>query len=329
MRSNRPRLAGLLALAFVFVLTASVGALAQNQAQMVPNGQKMKIQGIVIDRNADLFRVRDTSNVETIVVLTPSTEVRTHRKGVFGGGKPYAATYILRGLRLQAEGVGNSAGQLVANLVKFDEQDLRTAQGLQQTDEMTRENQARIAAEEKARQEQTQKLAGQIAENQALTAQAQASADAANARAEAAQKAADRANNRINGLGDYDPVRNWTIYFRPASAVLSLAEKQKIDAGVAWVRSQPNTSAWFVAIVGFADTSGNTAYNRGLSERRANAVIGYLVAKHNMPLTRLIQPFGYGESNPVAENKTAAGRAKNRRVEIKILANKGIAGTND
>jgi OOP family OmpA-OmpF porin len=328
MRSNISRVAGLLAVAFVFVLTASVGALAQNPAQMVPNGQKLKIQGIVIDRNADLFRVRDTSNVETIVMLTPSTTVRTHRHGVFGGGKQYAATYILRGLRLQAEGVGNSAGQLVADLVKFDEQDLRTAQALQQTDEMTRENQAKIAAEEKARKEEAQKLAGQIAENQALTAQAQASADAANARAAEAQKAADRANNRINGLGNYDQIRNWTIYFRPGSAVLSLAEKQKIDAGVVWVRAQPNTDAWFVSITGFADTRGNTAYNRSLSERRANAVIGYLVAKHNMPLTRLIQPFGYGESNPASDNTTAEGRAKNRRVEIKILANKGIAGTN-
>jgi len=328
MRISRPRLARLLAVAFVFVLTASADALAQNQAQMVPNGAKMKIQGIVIDRNADMFRVRDTSNVETIVLLTPSTVVRTHRHGVFGGGKPYAETYILRGLRLQAEGVGNSAGQLVADTVKFDEQDLRTAQALQQTDEMTRENKARIAAEEQARKEETQKLAGQIAENQALTARAQASADAANAKAEEAQRTADRANNRINGLGNYDPVRTWTILFRPASAVLSLAEKQKIDMGVAWVRAQPNTDAWFVSIVGFADTRGNTAYNRSLSERRANAVIGYLVAKHNMPLTRLIQPFGYGESNPVADNSTAAGRAQNRRVEIKILANKGIAGTN-
>jgi outer membrane protein OmpA-like peptidoglycan-associated protein len=295
---------------------------------MVPNGQKLKIQGIVMDRNADLFRVRDTSNVETIVLLTPSTTVRTHRHGVFGGGKPYAATYILRGLRLQAEGVGNSAGQLVADTVKFDEQDLRTAQALQQTDEMTRENAARIAAEEQARKEEQQKLAGQIAENQALTAQAQASANAANARAEEAQRAADRANNRINGLGNYDQIRNWTIYFRPGSAVLSMAEKQKIDAGVVWVRSQPNTDAWFVSITGFADTRGNTAYNRSLSERRANAVIGYLVAKHNMPLTRLIQPFGYGESNPASANTTAEGRAKNRRVEIKILQNKGIAGTN-
>ena len=80
-------------------------------------------------------------------------------------------------------------------------------------------------------------------------------------------------------------------------------------------------------VVGFADTTGNTARNRSLSERRANAVIGYLVMKHNLPLQRLIQPFGYGDSKPVAANNTAEGRAKNRRVEVKILINKGIAGT--
>jgi OmpA-OmpF porin, OOP family len=239
-------------------------------------------------------------------------------------------TYIMRGLRLQAQGRGDSNGNLVADWVRFDEQDLRAAQALEQTDELAQENQARIAAaEEKARiaEENARKMSAQIAENQALTAQAQASANQAQATADAAKKSAMIANARINGLDDYDPVRDWTIYFRPASAVLSLAEKQKIDAGVAWVRSQPNTNGWFVEIIGFADTTGNTAYNRSLSERRANAVIGYLVAKHNMPLTRLLQPFGYGESKPVAENTTAAGRAKNRRVEIHILANKGITGT--
>lgn len=328
MRSNRPRLAGLLAAAFVFILTAGVGALAQNPAQTVPNGASLKIQGIVVKRNPDTFRVRDINNVETIVVLTPATEVRTHRHGVFSGGKPYAATYILRGLRLQVEGVGNSDGALVAKLVKFDEQDLRTAQALQSTvdpvEALAKSNEQRITASE----QNQQKLAGQIAETTALANQAQASANQAQATADEAKKSATIANNRINGLGDYDPVRNWTIYFRPSSALLSLAEKQKIDAGVAWVRSQPNTNGWFVEIVGFADTSGNTAYNRSLSERRANAVIGYLVAKHNMPLTRLLQPFGYGDSRPVADNRTAAGRAQNRRVEIKILQNKGIAGTN-
>jgi outer membrane protein OmpA-like peptidoglycan-associated protein len=306
-----------MALAFVFVLTASVGVLAQNQAQKVPDGSSMKIQGIVSKRSADSFTVRDISKVETVVALTPATVVRTHKKAVFRGGKSYGVSYILRGLRVQVEGVGNADGQLVAKTVKFDEDDLRTAQALEQTDEMARENQARITAEE----ENAKKLAGQIAENTELANQAQA-------RADAAMKSATMANNRINGLDDFDPVKTISVLFATGSSVLGPKGKAEIDREAAWVKTQ-NTKGWVVAVVGFADTSGNTAANRSLSERRANAVIGYLVTKHNLPLQRLVQPFGYGDSNPVAENTTAAGRAKNRRVEIRVLVNKGIAGTTE
>jgi outer membrane protein OmpA-like peptidoglycan-associated protein len=317
------QLAAIVTLAFVAVLANATYTFAQGNMNQVPMGQKVKLIGIVIRRDADSFQMKDqTSGAITVVALTPMTTVKTSKGGLFGTSKTYGVSYILRGLRLQAEGVGNTSGQLVANKITFDERDLRTAQALQQTDEMARENQARIAAEE----ENAKKLAGQIAENQALANQAQASADAAQARADAAMKSADRANSRINGLDDYDVVRTWMILFRPGSAILSLQAKRDIDAGAAWVQGQ-NTKGWMLEVVGFADTTGNTARNRSLSERRANAVIGYLVMKHNLPLQRLIQPFGYGDSKPVAANNTAEGRAKNRRVEVKILINKGIAGT--
>ena len=84
--------------------------------------------------------------------------------------------------------------------------------------------------------------------------------------------------------------------------------------------------AWVVAVIGYADTTGDTARNRTLSEKRANSVIYYLITKHKLPPQRLVQPFGYGQLEPVADNKTAAGRAKNRRVEIRLMANKGITG---
>jgi outer membrane protein OmpA-like peptidoglycan-associated protein len=318
MRINKQALTGLLTLAFLLVLTSATTAFSQDNTASVSNGQEVKkLKGIVIKRNADSFVMRDPSGTgpETVVVLTSETEVKSHKRGVFRGSKEYGVSYILRGLRLEVDGTGNAEGQLVADKIRFDEQDLRSAQGLQVTDALAQENEARVAAAEA----NAQKLAGQIAENTVLAQQAQA-------RADAAMKSAELANTRINGLDDYDPVKTFTVLFRTGSATLSPKAKADMDAGAAWVRTQ-NTKGWVVAVVGFADTQGNTARNRSLSERRANAVIGYLVMKHNLPLHRLVQPFGYGDSNPAADNATAAGRAQNRRVEIRLLANKGIAGT--
>jgi outer membrane protein OmpA-like peptidoglycan-associated protein len=314
----------LIILVFGFILMCPSLTLAQDagstvQVRSVPNGQRMeKFKGVVVKRNADSFNMRDPSGSgpDTVVLLTPSTEVKSHKKGLLRGSKEYAVTNILRGLRLEVDGTGNAEGQLVADKIRFDEQDLRAAQALQVTDQLAQENERRVAAAE----ENARKLAGQIEENTAL-------AQAAQARADEAMKSAMRANDRINGLDDYDTVRTLTVLFRPGSAFLLPKAKADIDAGAAWVRTQ-NTKGWVVAVVGFADTTGNTARNRSLSERRANAVIGYLVMKHNLPLQRLVQPFGYGDSNAVADNSTADGRAKNRRVEIRILVNKGIADTN-
>jgi outer membrane protein OmpA-like peptidoglycan-associated protein len=87
-----------------------------------------------------------------------------------------------------------------------------------------------------------------------------------------------------------------------------------------------NTNGWVVAVIGYADTQGNSERNRALSERRANNVIYYLVTTKGLKPQRLVQPFGYGQLEPVAANKTAEGRAKNRRVEIRLMRNKGISG---
>ncbi len=173
-------------------------------------------------------------------------------------------------------------------------------------------------------------MAGQIAENTALANAAAAKAQAAQDQADAAFKAAALANNRINGLDDYDTVRTIPVLFKVNSSIIDATAKQTIDEAAAWAKGEKakgNANGWLVEVVGFADTTGNTAKNRALSERRAKAVIQYLVGVHNLDLRRLVQPFGFGDSKPVADNKTAAGRAKNRRVEIRILQNKGIANT--
>jgi OOP family OmpA-OmpF porin len=335
-KQSRKSIAALTALAFVITLVTAIGSSAQSAGSahpvQVPQGQKQKIQGVVSIRSGDSFKVRDPGGAETSVLMTADTKVSSHSRGL-RGKKEYPVTYIMRGLRLQAQGTGDADGNLVAEWVRFDEQDLRSAQALEQTAELAQENLARIqAAEEAARkaEENARQMAGQIAENTALANDARARADAAQAQADAAYKAAALANNRINGLDDYETIRTIPVLFKVNSSIINPTARQTIDEAAAWAKGEKakgNTNGWLVEVVGFADTTGNTAKNRSLSERRAKAVIQYLVAVHNLDLRRLVQPFGYGESKPVASNKTAEGRAKNRRVEIRILQNKGIATT--
>jgi len=337
MRS-RKSIAVLAALAFVVTLMTAVGASAQGSSSAklvpVPQGQKLKAQGVVSFRSGDSFKVRDPAGNETSVLLTPATKVSSHNRGL-KGKKDYPVTYIMRGLRLQAQGTGDADGNLVAEWVRFDEQDLRSAQALEQTDELAKDNEARIAAAEQAAREaaaNAERMAGQIAENTALANDARAKAEAAQAQADSAFKSAALANNRINGLDDYDTVRTIPVLFKVNSSIIDPTGRQTIDEAAAWAKGEKakgNANGWLVEVVGFADTTGNTARNRSLSERRSKAVIQYLVGVHNLDLRRLVQPFGFGESKPVADNKTAEVRAKNRRVEIRILQNKGIAGTGD
>jgi outer membrane protein OmpA-like peptidoglycan-associated protein len=278
------------------------------------------IKGIVIKRDPDSFTIAETTGgPQTTVLLTANTEVKSHKRGVFRGSKEYGASYILRGLRLEVNGIRNADGSIVADKIRFDEQDLRTAQALK-----ANVDPAEAELTEKLRQQQAEqeRLAGQIEENRELIATAQASADAA---ARKAQATADYANNRINGLDDFDPIRTITVYFPTGSAALSPKAKADIDNAAAWIKTQ-NTKSWVMAVVGYADTTGNSQRNIDLSERRANAVIYYIVSKYKIPLNRLVQPFGYGQLEPVAENATRIGRAKNRRVEIRLMVNKGIAG---
>src|ERR1051325_4907546 len=143
--TNNQKTAWLAAVALVFMLITTGHAAAKSsklanppqdasaisRIQAVAYGQQMKITGIVLKRNADSFTMRDQAGAEWEAALTPKTSVKTNKKGVFRGGKAYGVSYILRGLRLEVKGAGNAEGQLVADSIRFDEDDLRTAQALQ------------------------------------------------------------------------------------------------------------------------------------------------------------------------------------------------------
>jgi len=333
-KQSKKSITMLVAFACAITLMTAVRSWAQSASNAhpvsVPQGEKQKVQGVVSIRNGDKFKVRDPGGAETTVLLASDTDVTSHSRGL-KGKKDYPVTYIMKGLRVQAQGRGDAEGNLVAEWVRFDEQDLRAAQALEQTDVLALDNQRRVEAAEAAARlaaQEAQRMAGQIAENTALANDARARADAAQATADQAFKDAALANNRINGLDDYDTIRTIPVLFKVNSSVINPSAKETIDEAAAWAKAEKakgNTNGWLVEVVGFADTTGNTAKNRALSERRAKSVIQYLVGVHGLDLRRLVQPFGFGEGKPVADNKTVEGRAKNRRVEVRILQNKGIA----
>ncbi len=305
-------------------LSQPQGAGDTARTRIIGEGQRLKIEGIVVKCNVDTFALREPNGTETVVVLTYKTNVKMVREGLFRRDRNTGTSYILRGLRLKAEGSGNADGQLVASNIRFYEQDLRTAQALESrvdpVETLAESNQQRIDADE----QNAQQLAGQIDEVSSVANSAVVAANNAQATADQAQSDADTANRRINGLDDYEVFKTLTVHFRLGSAVLSPAAKEEIDEAAASVRSE-SLKGWIVAVVGYADTTGNTAKNRSLSERRAEAVIDYLVTQHDLPPRRLVQPFGYGSLKPVATNGTRQGRALNRRAEIRVLVNKGIS----
>jgi len=319
MRINNLKSMRIAFLGLIFGIVGAMAVSAQLPTANVPDGSELKMKGIIAVRNADSFVMRDITNTTLYVVeIADSTDIKTHRKGAFRGGKEYPASYLLRGLRVEVNGHGNGDGHLVAKSIKFEEDDLRAAQALQVTldpvEGQVKENAANIAANKEriaAGEENAKRMSAQIDENTAMSAEAMAQAN--------------RANNRINGLDEFEVIKTITVPFATGRYTLGPQGKKIIDEAAAWAKTQ-DRKGWMVEVVGFADSSGNSAANRTLSEKRASTVIGYLVGTYNMQLSRLVQPFGAGVDRPVAPNETAAGRAQNRRVEIRLLLNKGIAG---
>ncbi len=103
------------------------------------------------------------------------------------------------------------------------------------------------------------------------------------------------------------------IFFDFNSATLKHESIPELNRAVALMKAQPNMH---VTVAGYTDSIGTAAYNQRLSEARAHSVVEYLVA-HGIAPNRLTA-VGYGESDPVADNGTEEGRARNRRVEFQV-----------
>ena|SRR5436190_992945 len=260
----------------------------------VPSGAKMKFQGVVIDRAADTFTIRDRTRTDYQVRITDDTSVKT-TGGFLHGGKKYPVTDLLRGLIVEVEGRGDAQGELVAEKVRFRESDMRAATTSDTRVTPLEENQ--------------KKIAGQIDELYAV--------------AQEARQQVARVDERVSALDDYDVQESTAVTFRVNSAVLLPEARRQLDE---FATKALASSGYMIEVSGHTDSTGSDAKNMRLSRDRAESVVEYLTVNHKIPARRFITPMGYGKSEAVADNTTASGRSQNRRVEVKILANRGLRG---
>jgi outer membrane protein OmpA-like peptidoglycan-associated protein len=296
----------------LFIGTVSVFA-QDASVRSLTSGQKYKIKGVVVSKDDSSFIVRDAVGVDTRVVYATNTSIKT-KGGMFGGGDKVAGSQIVRGLSLEVEGRGDASGALTADKVRFGKDDFRVAQSIDSR--VTPAEQRLDQAEQNA-----QRISGQIDELVAVSNAARGGAKAAQDTADAAVAGVNATNSRISAMDDYVVQSTATVNFKVASAILSPEAKASLDEVAT---AAMTLKGYTIEITGFASADGSEKKNKELSQRRAQAVIDYLVETHNVPLRRIGTSYGFGELQAVADNTTREGREQNRRVEVKLLVSRGL-----
>jgi outer membrane protein OmpA-like peptidoglycan-associated protein len=320
---------------FGLMLGLSLPALAQETDKVaqgdssrvvrVPAGQKQSIRGVIVKREADGFIMRDLSGGDIKVNMSGATKVEEKKGNPFRRARNYGATALLRGLSVEVTGRGDGSGALLAEKVKMRDYELVAAQT---TNALVVPVEGRVGeAENRLSQAESnaQRLSGQLEELAAVANTARGGAKAAQETADMAVAGVESTNKRIDtivsSLDDYEAKNGITVNFRAGSFKLSPDAMSSLDE----IASQAKTErAYVIEITGFASSEGGKEFNKRLSQQRADAVVRYLADNHMIPLRRIITPHGYGTLNPVADNSTRDGRKENRRVEVKVLVNKGM-----
>ena len=299
--------------------------MARANAGQIPSDQKAKVKGTIVSRNGDLVTVNDKkSGTKTVVDITDDTKIeRKHGKVEFFRHSDMDVTAMVPGLTIEAEGVGNAKGQLVAKRVSFDPDEFAVEVAEEQ---QIMANQAAAAkAQTTANQGVRDAKLAQSSANQAQASanQAQATANAGGAAALMDAAAIQMVNQRVSDLDSYKTVAESVIYF-PADGY-TLDDAAKADLATLAAYTNGGIADYMVEIAGYASSTGTKQLNQKLSEDRAASVAKYLRETQNVPMRRILVPAGFGATHPDAPNNDSQGRALNRRVDVKVIVNKGLS----
>jgi outer membrane protein OmpA-like peptidoglycan-associated protein len=222
--------------------------------------------------------------------------------------------------------VRNTAAPIQAKVDQVGEQTTQNTNQLQETRTQLKDTDERAQS-------------GISAANEKADSAGKSAADAmnhANGAMDAANTAGQKADQNAKDLGslrqvvanldDYTLKNSVTVPFGFNKTLLTTDSKKELDGLAQDVSSDKR---FFIAVEGYTDKTGDKAYNEVLSRKRADAVVEYLVAKHDIPIYR-IHMIGLGKEKPVDESPGRAARAKNRRVEVKVYcADQAVAGLSE
>ncbi len=300
------------------VALASVGF-----AQTFTSGAKGKVKGTIISRKGDLVKIQDEkTGSSAIVKITDDTKIlRDKSKVSFRRHEDMDVTAMVPGLTISAEGVGNADNQLEAKKITFSP-DVFAIEVAQQQ-EISANKKAANNALATANQGVTAAGAAQSSANQAQTTADQAGqvATAAGAVAITNAAAVQIVNQRVSDLDSYQTVAEAAIFYPSGKYTLDDAAKADLDK---LAQLATSTDGYLIEIAGYASKTGTKELNQQLSEDRASAVANYLRNQDNIPMRRIVAPAGYGATHPDAENTDPQGRELNRRVDVKLIVNKGF-----
>jgi outer membrane protein OmpA-like peptidoglycan-associated protein len=307
------------------VLLAAIALASAGYAQTFTAGQKGKVKGVIKSRSGDLVKVQDDKTGSLAVVkITDDTKVlRDKHRVVFHRHEDMDVTAMVPGLTISAEGVGNADSQLEASKITFSP-DAFAIEVAQQQEIMANKS-AASNAQSTANQGVTAAGDAQSSANQAQTSANQAGSMAQAAGGVAVMNAADiqTVNKRVSDLDDYKTVAEAVVYYPTGQYTLDDAAKADLDKLAALALT---TDGYMIEVAGYASKTGTKSANQQLSEDRAAAVANYLRNKGSIPMRRILAPAGFGSTHPDATNSDAQGRALDRRVDVKLIVNKGLQG---
>jgi OmpA-OmpF porin, OOP family len=284
---------------------------------------KAKVKGMINTRTGETLIVQ-SGGQNTTVVLTDDTKTRD-RKGLFGLDKQQMSSAVLiPGLKISVDGVSDGQGRIVAKTITVDGDDLETSEMIEAGLHPTAEQ---VAANIRTLETHQGQLAGhdaQLAAQKENIETNQQNIAANKEQTEKNIKDIEEHEQRFAALTDFDVKGEATVKFKVGSSTISKEDEEQLKQ---LAQSAAGLKGYIVEVIGYADSTGNAAMNTKLSEDRAKSVINCLVQQGNIPIRHIVAPGAMGEYGAAAPNETKAGRAENRRVEVKVLVNKGIVGS--